>query len=314
MRSKVMRMNARAVGRRSADGQVLVVFALAVVVLLGFGGLALDGGSTFAQRRDEQTAADLAALAGANDYLINGNHDQAVARARATAASNGYTHGVAGTTVDVDVDTSNGIGLSVSISALHHNTIVGLLGMPTWTVTVAGTALAGFPDTAHGVSPFIFSAAAFSDDGTPMYQTPTNFGETNGDVPTSQLDFAWTNFGTGNLNSSEVSSIIDGSLVLDKTLAFGEYIGQYNNGNHTTLFEDVDTHLSGLDVPSAIVDGNGNFVGWSIFHVISASGSSSKHVRGYFVSSFESARLTITSCAANDCPRYLGAYVLKLSD
>jgi hypothetical protein len=46
--------------------------------------------------------------------------------------------------------------------------------------------------------------------------------------------------------------------------------------------------------------------------VISASGGSSKHVRGYFLSSFESARLTVTSCAANNCPRYLGSYVLKL--
>ena len=122
--------------RRREGGQVLVVFALSVVVLLAFGGLALDGGSTFAQRRDEQTAADLAALAGANDYLINGSHDQAVARARSTAASNGYTHGTGGTSVEVEIDTSNGIGVTVAISALHRNTIVGLIGMPTWTVGV----------------------------------------------------------------------------------------------------------------------------------------------------------------------------------
>ena len=74
----------------------------------------------------------------------------------------------------------------------------------------------------------------------------------------------------------------------------------------------MDPHLRDLDVPSAVVDANGNFVGWSIFHVISADGGSNKHVRGYFVSTFESARLSITACAANDCPRYLGSYVLKL--
>ncbi len=307
-------MMRRTRSRHRQHGQILVLFALSLVVLLGFGGLALDGGSTFAQRRDEQTAADLAALAAANDYLINGNQQAAIARALSVAATNGYPDDVGGTSVDVAIDTHNGIQVTVAVSAQHHNQLVGVIGMPTWTVTVQGTALAGFPDTAYGASPFIFSAGAFTQDGTPLYQSPTNFGETNGDVPTSQLDFAWTNFGTGNLNTNEVSSIIDGSLVINKTIQFGEYIGQHNNGNHTALYGDVQTYLSGKELPAAIVDSNGNFVGWAIFHVISASGGSAKHVRGYFVSSFESAQLAITACAANNCPRYMGAYVLKLSE
>ena len=76
----------------------------------------------------------------------------------------------------------------------------------------------------------------------------------------------------------------------------------------------MDTYLSGLDLPVAVVDASGNFMGWATFHVISADGSSNKHVNGYFVSSFDSARLTVSSCAANACPRYLGSYVLKLTD
>ena len=62
-------------------GQVLVVFALSLITLLGFAGLALDGGSTFAQKRSQQTAADLAALAAANDYLVNGSASLATSRA-----------------------------------------------------------------------------------------------------------------------------------------------------------------------------------------------------------------------------------------
>ena len=111
-----------------------------------------------------------------------------------------------------------------------------------------------------------------------------------------------------------VDDIIDGTSTINKTLAYGEYIGQYNNGNHTTLFDDVDTYLSGLDMPVAVVDSNGNFMGWSTFHIVSASGGSNKHINGYFLSSFESARLTVASCSANACPRYLGSYVLKLTD
>ena len=302
-------------GRRTAeDGQILVIFALSIITLLGFAGLAIDGGSMFAQQRDQQTAADLAALAGANDFLVNNSEATAITRARAVTEANGYRHASGGTVVDVEATAVAGASVTVTITALHQNMMAGLLGMPTWTVTTTGTALAGFPDTAYGVSPFIFSVTAFGDDGTPLYQTPTNFGETNGDVPTGALDFAWTNYGTGNVNTSQVSQIISGDLVIDKELAFGEYIGQKNNGFHTALFSDTNTYLAGRDVPAAVVDANGNFAGWATFHVISADGGSAKNVRGYFVSAFESARLSVTACAANNCPRYLGSYVLKLSD
>lgn len=297
-----------------ARGQVLVVFALSFIVLVGVAGLSIDAGSTFAQRRDQQTAADLAALAAANDYLINGSTSSAEARAWTVTGENGFTDGSGGTLVTVGIDTSNGIVASVDISSPHKNTIVGALGMPSWLVSTHAEAIAGFPDTAAGAAPFIFSIGAFANDGTPTYQTDTDFGEGNGDVPNSPLDIAWTNYGTGNVNTSQVRDIISGDTVINKTLQYGEYIGQHNNGNHTALFSDVNTYLSGRDVPTPIVDGNGNFMGWAMFHVTSASGGSSKKIRGYFLSNFTTARLKVTACAANACPRYLGTYVLKLWD
>lgn len=300
--------------RREPDGQILVIFALSLTVLIGMTGLALDGGSAFSQRRDQQTAADLAALAGANDYLINNNESQAINAAQTVASSNGFVDGIDGAIVDVDIDVSNGVGVTVGISKPHRNSFLAIVGMAAWPVSTEAQALAGFPDSASGASPFIFPISAFDDDGTPKYQTARDFGEGNGDVPVSDLDFAWTNFGTGNVSTSDVRSIIDGSTVLNKTLAYGEYIGQHNNGNHTALYGDVDQYLSGLDLPVAVVDASGNFMGWATFHVNSASGGSNKHINGYFVSSFDSARLTVSSCAANACPRYLGSYVLKLTD
>ena len=300
--------------RREPGGQILVIFALSLVVLIGMTGLALDGGAAFSQRRDQQTAADLAALAAANDYLINNTEPQAIDAALAIAASNGFTDGLDGTVVNVDVDISNGVGVTVGINRPHRNSFLAILGMATWPVSTEAQALAGFPDHASGASPFIFPISAFDDDGTPKYQTPTDFGEVNGDIPIGDLDLAWTNFGTGNLDTQEVGDIIDGSLEINKTLAYGEYIGQHNNGNHTQLFQDVNTYLSGLELPVAVVDASGNFMGWATFHVISADAGTFKHVRGYFVSSFDSARLTVSSCAANACPRYLGSYVLKLTD
>ena len=295
-------------------GQVLVVFAIALLVILGVVGLAVDGGSTFAQRRNQQGATDLAALAAANEYLINGNSSAATNTGRTIAADNAFTDGVGW-------DERRGDDRHIQRHPDHHRH-----RQPTSQQHRRGRGHAdldgehpgrgprGFPDTAYGASPFIFAASAFQDDGTPLYQTATDFGEGNGDVPNGPLDFAWTNYGTGNVSTSDVRDIIQGNTVIDKTIQFGEYIGQHNNGNHTALYSDVDTYLSGLDVPAPVVDTNGNFVGWSTFHVISASGGSSKHVTGYFVSSFTSSRLTVTACAANNCPRYLGTYVLKLSN
>ena len=300
--------------RSRQGGQMLVVFALSMMGIIGMVGLAVDGGSTYAQRRNQQTAADMAALAGANDYLLTNNSAQAITRARTVAASNQFTDGSGPTTVGVTISTSNGVSVIVNVASSHRNSFLGALGMANWSVTTTATALAGFPDSATGGSPFIFSIGAFDSAGNPTYQTSTNFGETNGDVPTSPLDFAWTNYGTGNVNTSEVDQIITGGLDINRTLSYGQYIGQHNNGNHTALFDDVNTYLSGLDMPVAIVDNNGNFMGWATFHVNSASGGSAKHVNGYFLSAFTSDRLTVSSCSNNACPRYLGSYVLKLTN
>ena len=300
--------------RRAEGGQILALFALSLMVVIMICGLAVDAGGTFAQRRDQQTAADLAALAAANDYLINQDVALATARAETVTAENGYPNGTNGTVVGVSITTTNGVEATVTIDAPHENTFLGAIGMSSWEVTTSASSLAGFPDAANGVGPFIFNIGAFADDGTPLYQNETNFGETNGDIPTSALDFAWTNYGVGNVDTSEVSDIISGATSIDQELDYGEYIGQYNSGNHTALFQDVDTYLAGIDMPVAVVDDNGNFMGWATFHVTSASAGSDKHIRGYFMSSFTSARLRVSSCAANACPRYLGTYVLKLSD
>jgi Flp pilus assembly protein TadG len=308
-------------GRRDdrERGQIIVLFALALVAVIAAIGLVLDGGSAYAQRRDEQSAADLAALAGANDYLINHDNNLAIARARLVASQNGYAHGVKGVAVNVIITITNGVEMRVSIDAPHANNFASIVGMPSWRVSTQASSLAGFPDTVVGAGPIIFSIDAFSATGQPKAQygnpsSPYAFGEGNGDVPNGPGDIAWTNYGTGNVNTSTVRGIIDGSVVISKTLAFNEYIGQHNNGNHTALYSEVQQYLAGTNIPVPVVDHSGNFQGWATFHVVSASGGSAKDVVGYFVSPFVNQRLTVGDCGALSCPRYLGTYVLKLTN
>jgi len=62
--------------RFSEQGQTIVIFAVSIVVLLGFAGLALDGGMLYSDRRHAQSAADTSSLAGATAaaiYMQNNN-------------------------------------------------------------------------------------------------------------------------------------------------------------------------------------------------------------------------------------------------
>ena len=93
--------------RRAIErGQILVVFVLAMVAIIGIVGLAIDGGGAYAQRRDQQTAADLAALAGANDYLLSNNATQAIDAGPDDRGGERLHERVGSTSVDVAIDTT----------------------------------------------------------------------------------------------------------------------------------------------------------------------------------------------------------------
>ena len=226
----------RAADRRDG-GQILVIFALSPSSRSsGWSGSRSTAAAPIAQRRDQQTAADLAALAGANDYLMNNNSSQAIARAR-TFAGDQRLHGRRRRDRrSTSRSTRRTASRSRSTSTRRTGTRSSARsGMPNWHVSDDGHARWPASRTPRPApAPFIFSIGAFNNDGTPKYQTSTDFGETNGDVPTSDLDFAWTNYGTGNVNTSARSATSStGDHVINKTLDYGEYIGQHNNGNHT---------------------------------------------------------------------------------
>jgi Flp pilus assembly protein TadG len=205
-----MSVTANTSDRQSERGQIIVIFALALVAIIAMVGLVLDGGSAFAQRRDQQSASDLAALAGANDYWLWSDTAQATARARTIAATNGYLDGVDGVTVNVHIATTNGALVTVDIGAPHRNTFSAIVGMPTWTVATTAQAQAGIPDTANGAGPILFSVDVFGPTGQPKAAygnpaAPFEFGIINGDIPAGATDIAWTDYGdAGNVSSDAV--------------------------------------------------------------------------------------------------------------
>jgi Flp pilus assembly protein TadG len=295
-------------------GQVLVLFTLALVAIVAGVGLVIDGGFTFAQRRAEQNAADLAAFAGAN-ALLNGKN--AAAAALAASKVNGYEHGKDGASVAVTVTSTT---VKVDVGAPHANYFAGVV-------------------------PFTLSQEAFDPvTGLPYitYTTSTDFTKTQGsgsDAPLTVLNMAWTNLGTGTVSASDVKNALDGSVPINANLTLNDYIGQKNNGVKNALFDtnsanqpSVNTTLAGLTVAVPIVgppipgkthcnDGVhtvGCFRGWALFHVISASkngGGEDGTITGYFLTGITRSASVEDVCAVSDpncAGLFHGGYVVKL--
>src|SRR5579862_144431 len=74
--------------RNKQSGQVLVSAAVALIVMLGFAGLAMDMGLLRYERRLQQTAVDGAAVAGASNLIYNSG---VLSGGQNAAAQNGFT-------------------------------------------------------------------------------------------------------------------------------------------------------------------------------------------------------------------------------
>lgn len=337
-------------GRSAEQGQILALFVLAAVAMIAAVGLVIDGSSAFAQRRTEQNAADLAALAGA-DALFNGkSQSEAITVAKTVAEANAYKDTVGGVSVNVTFPAGK---VQVDVTAPHQNSFARIVGQSVWQVSTTAQALAGTPDTALGAAPVIMSILDFNADGSPKSEyteancSGTNadgttgciWGNANGDVPANATDWAWTLYGP-NVNTSTVRSYLEGIGALNGvagcsgtpppavTIGTGTdpYWGQGNNGMHNGTFNSGNC-IVGLDLPVPIVgppiapattctgssETDGCFLGWAMFHVtgFSKHGTDS-HWTGWFLpTGVQYPSLTVTGCSGNTCPP-LGTPILKL--
>jgi len=141
--------------------------ALSVVVLLGFLGLATDVGVLWATKRKAQTAADAAAVAGANATLGTQSSSYSAA-ATDVATLNGFTNGSGGTTITVTQPTPSGYPsgtyVQVSITKSVSTYFLGVLGYKTIPITVS--ALAGNTNGSNTVVALAGSSSGVKIDGS----------------------------------------------------------------------------------------------------------------------------------------------------
>ncbi len=132
-------------------GQSLVIVTLGMMAFLAFMALAIDGGYTWTQRRNAQTAADAGALAGTRELCISGSSSAA------TTAANTYAitkNGATTTTVNVLP-----LSASVEVTAnIRFRTFFAhLLGRPEIEAQAIARATCLLPGSAEGVLPIGWS-------------------------------------------------------------------------------------------------------------------------------------------------------------
>ena len=125
------------------SGQTLIFVALSMSMLLGFTAFATDAGVLLHQRRLAQTAADSAAIAGA-EHLGYGSV-AAQAAAKADASSNGFTSSQNGATVTVTPFPGTGSFtgsnyVNVTVAQSVHTVFAGLFGHSSMAVSASATA------------------------------------------------------------------------------------------------------------------------------------------------------------------------------
>jgi len=140
-------------------GQVLVIVALSLLVLLAVVALAVDVGQFYQARRHMQNAADAGALAGAGE-LCYGTGEAVDAKETATTyakINNGADDAFAAVSTD-----------SITVTVVATKTVdtyfAALIGFPTADVTADASAICGPALSGAGLWPVAFDRSNFIDD------------------------------------------------------------------------------------------------------------------------------------------------------
>lgn len=138
------------------DGAVAVVAGLAIPVLLGFTGLALEYGQMLVVRAEAQRTADLASHAGAVAYARNGDTDQMVEAATGVARLNGFSASEIAVALDSSVSAASGGAVRATITTpkpLYLPSLVGGDSSVDVTASAVAGALKGNPACVQALDP-----------------------------------------------------------------------------------------------------------------------------------------------------------------
>lgn len=146
--------------RKDEQGSVMVIVAIAMVVLMGFTGLAVDYGAMAMTRQDLQNAADAAALAAGQVRMNGEDTTTAAATANQYILANGFTPGDGVTISNISFGTDT---VTVELQTQKKVAISSVMtGRNTETISVRAVAQS---TTSFGNFPYALFAGAIKDSG-----------------------------------------------------------------------------------------------------------------------------------------------------
>ncbi len=200
LRPPAARCRGRQRPARAQRGQVLPIFAVMSVVLLGGAALLTDVAWWWTNEQRMQRAADAAALAGA--VYLPGNQTLAFSTARAEAAKNGFVHDATRRRhVTPRRDPDNPRKLIVDIDGAVETNFARVFGLQQVDVGVTGAAEyvlpvpMGSPQNYYGVSATHRAAHATPQHATQVHDR-TNWGLGWRSPISSPAELAWSEPGT----------------------------------------------------------------------------------------------------------------------
>jgi len=147
--------------RQNRGGQVLVLVALSLLVLLGIVALAVDGGNLYAERRKMQNAADAGALAGARVlcYEESSTFDDVEEEARIYAIDYNGAEGA-------QVTVSGSLTVTVVATETATTFFARVIGFPTADIAARASAMCQGPEGAGGLWPLAINEIVYTNDIT----------------------------------------------------------------------------------------------------------------------------------------------------
>jgi Flp pilus assembly protein TadG len=148
----------RLLNLRDESGAALVITAIAMVALLGFTALAIDGGRLYLEKSKLQKAMDAAVLAGAHKLLLvdsNESVDQAKVVAKDISQKNGYS------LLNTDIEAIHKTHIKATKQVDVPLTFAKAIGINTATISASAKAIvAGSLNSTHGIAPIAIEKSA----------------------------------------------------------------------------------------------------------------------------------------------------------
>lgn len=252
---------------RAQQGNIAVIFAIALVPVLGFVGAAVDYSRAVQARTSLQVALDSAALMVSKD-LSNGTITEADIETKVKSYFTGLYTGRPGTVSTADIRASY---TPKDSSGMSNVVVTGSGTMPTDFMRVAGYSSLGFSATSTSVwgntrmrvAMVLDNTGSMAQNGKmtalqsaakDMIDTLSTYNKQDGDVYISIIPFSKdVNVGTGNVNASWINwkewEAEPPILVNNKSSAFNSAVGgsncPFSQSNHGFTCMDRPATVSG---------------------------------------------------------------------